>query len=112
MNATMIWVRTCNRKRFTETTARSNVSTVITIVIGCDRVRHVIIILPGNRGSCCHSNCGWCKSHIYYANCIGFRRGIIASTAALGTRNQYGREQQTQTHYTGNSIFHYLKFKL
>ena len=45
MNATMIWVRTCNRKRFTETTARSNVSTVITIVISCDRVRHVIIIL-------------------------------------------------------------------
>jgi hypothetical protein len=112
MNATMIRVRTCNRKRFTETTARSNVSTVITIVISCDRVSHVIIILPGNRGSCRHSNCGRCKSHIYDANCIGLRWGTIAGTAALGTGYQYGREQQTQTHHAGNSIFHYLKFKL
>jgi hypothetical protein len=73
----MIRVRTCNRKRFTETTARSNVSTVITIVISCDRVSHVIIILPGNRGSCRHSNCGRCKSHIYDANCIGLRWALL-----------------------------------
>jgi len=73
---------------------------------------HVIVIIPGNLSPRGYSNRSWRKSHIHYTNGIRWSGGIAVITATLGTRNKYNGEQQNQTHYTGNSIFHFSDFKL
>ena len=82
MNSTMIRINACRRKRFAEMTTHRDIATVKTIIIGCNRMRGVIVITPGDRGSCRHRNSGRAKGHICHANRVR-RGGWVVTIAAF-----------------------------
>lgn len=45
-----------NRERFGEAAACTNVSTVKTIVISCNSMRHIVVVIPRNRGPRSHGD--------------------------------------------------------
>ena len=56
MNAAMIGKGPRNRERFGEAGACTNVSTVKTIVIGCNSMCHIVVVIPGDRGPWRHGD--------------------------------------------------------
>ena len=63
MNGAVVVVGTCNRECFREATARTNISTIKTIVISGNSMCHIIGILPSDRSSRRYSNRSWRKRH-------------------------------------------------
>lgn len=100
MNAAMVGVGACGGKSLGKFASRCHITTIKTIVISRYRMRHSIIICPGNRGTRTHSQVCRRKTHVYNAHSIGSTRrrciivtGTITTTLATGTYNYCGNHQ-------------------